>query len=375
MTYQDSRLTPRDEAIGLLKEEVDTPFLWVDLVLLEQNIERMAARTRAAGVRWRPHIKGIKVPALAWKCLQAGAIGVTCAKLGEAEVMVAAGIQDILIANQIVGRAKVERLVRLISETGAAVKVAVDSIENVRQIGEAANRLGIIAGAVVEVDVGMKRAGVAPGEAAVALSQMVASTPGIAYCGLMAWEGHTVGIADTEEKRSAIEAAIRRLEETRDACLAAGLRVEIVSAGGSATFEVTADQPPITEVQAGGGIFSDVLYRQRGVKNEPALFVRSTISSKPAPDRLVFDAGFKALPSWKADPIPVGLSHVAGIRLSAEHATVTLSVPNEQAKIGDAYDFVVTYGDYTVCLHDMLYGIRHGRVEHVWPIEGRGKLR
>ncbi len=364
----------KDE-IGLLKEEVDTPFLWVDLDLLEENIGRMAALINEAGVEWRPHTKGIKVPAIAQMCMDAGAIGVTCAKLGEAEQMVAAGIDNILIANQIVGRLKIERLVDLICTTGAQIIVAVDNQENLSELGQTAARAGITVGVLIEVDVGMKRAGVAPGEEALALSQMAHQTAGIDYRGLMGWEGHTIDIKDRREKQAAIERAMQQLGETAERCRAAGLPLEIVSAGGSSTYFITAFQPYVTEVQAGGGIFSDVLYQGRGVESEPALFVRSAISSKPTPQRLLFDAGFKALPQWKADPQPVGLDGVVSIKMSAEHATVTLATPNHQIQVGDAYDFIVSYGDYTVCLHDNLYGVRQGRVEAVWPIEGRGKLR
>jgi D-serine deaminase-like pyridoxal phosphate-dependent protein len=364
-----------EDEIGLLKEEVDTPFLWVDLDLLEQNINHMAALIKEAGVQWRPHTKGIKVPAIAQKCIAAGAIGVTCAKLGEAERMVAAGIDNILIANQVVSRAKIERLVCLLRETGARIIVAVDNPDNVREIGQAAAAQDVTAGVLVEMDVGMKRAGVAPGEEALALSQLAHRTPGIDYWGLMGWEGHTVGIKDSKEKKEAIEKAIDLLRQTTRLCQATGLPVEIISAGGSATFFVTAFLSPITEVQAGGGVFSDVLYQMRGVQNLPALFVRSTVSSTPTPDRLIFDAGFKALPDWKARPQPVGLTDVMSLRMSAEHATITLAKPNPQIHIGDAFDFVISYGDYTVCLHDVLYGIRQGKVEAIWPIEGRGKLR
>jgi D-serine deaminase-like pyridoxal phosphate-dependent protein len=289
--------------------------------------------------------------------------------------MAAARISNILIANQVIGRAKIDRLVCLIRKMDARIIVAVDNPDNVREIGQTAAAQGVTVGVLVEIDLGMKRAGVATGEEALALAQLSYRTPGIEYRGLMGWEGHTVGIKDSKEKREAIEKAIDLLRQTAELCQAAGLPVEIISAGGSATFFVTAFLSPITEVQAGGGVFSDVLYQTRGVQNQPALFVRSTVSSTPTPDRLIFDAGFKALPDWKARPQPVGLTDVLSVRMSAEHATVTLAKPNPQIHIGDAFDFVISYGDYTVCLHDELYGIRQGKVEAIWPIEGRGKLR
>ena len=191
---------------GLRLEELDTPFLWVDLDRLEENIAELAAFFREARVGWRPHFKGLKVPAVAHKALAAGAIGLTCAKLGEAEVLAAAGVTDILVANQVVGPRKIERLAALRGR--ADVKVAVDDPDNVREIGRAAAARGLRIGIVVEVDVGMGRAGVAPGEAAVELSRLIASTAGLTYQGLMGWEGHAVGLQDPAQKQQAVRQAV-----------------------------------------------------------------------------------------------------------------------------------------------------------------------
>ena len=359
--------------VGLKKTELDTPFLWVDLDSLEGNITYLAEYFEAAGVNWRPHVKGIKVPAIAHRAVASGAIGVTCAKLGEAEVMAAAGIQDLLIANQIVGPIKIARLVNL--RRRADVKVAVDNEANVAELGEAARGKGVELGVLVELDTGMHRAGVAPGQPTLELSRVVHETPGLRYLGLMAWEGHTRAIDDLDLRRQEIEKSVGLLTESAALCREAGLPVSIVSAGGSGTYHVTAFQPGVTEIQAGGAIFCDVACQSWGVETKPSLFVRTRITSRPAPDRIIFDAGFKTLPSWKSPPKPVGLSGVKAIRMSAEHGTVTLAAPDSTAKVGDAFDFIVGYGDATVCLHDNLYGVRDGTAEVVWPIEGRGKIR
>jgi D-serine deaminase-like pyridoxal phosphate-dependent protein len=335
--------------VGLKKTELDTPFLWVDLGLLESNITHLAGYFEAAGVNWRPHVKGIKVPAIAHQAIVSGAIGVTCAKLGEAEIMAAAGIQDILIANQVIGPIKIARLVNL--RRHADVKVAVDNEANVAELGEAARAKGVELGILVELDTGQHRAGVAPGRPTLELSRIVHETSGLRYLGLMAWEGHV------------------------ELCREAGLPVSIVSAGGSGTYYVTAFQPGITEIQAGGAIFCDVSCQSWGVETKPCLFVRTMVTSRPAPDRIIFDAGFKALPAWRSTPKPIGLSGVKTIRMSAEHGTVTLAAPDSTVKVGDAFDLIVGYGDSTVFLHDKLYGIRDGIVEVVWPIQGRGKIR
>jgi D-serine deaminase-like pyridoxal phosphate-dependent protein len=176
-------------------------------------------------------------------------------------------------------------------------------------------------------------------------------------------------------RRQEIEKSVGPLTESAGLCREAGLPVSIVSAGGSGTYYVTAFQPGITEIQAGGAIFCDVSCQNWGVETVPSLFVRTMVTSRPAPDRIIFDAGFKVLPKWTSTPRPIGLSGVKAIGMSAEHGKVTLAAPDSAVKVGDAFDFTVGYGDSTVFLHDKLYGIRGGIVEVVWTIQGRGKIR
>jgi D-serine deaminase-like pyridoxal phosphate-dependent protein len=194
--------------------------------------------------------------------------------------------------------------------------------------------------------------------------------------GLMAWEGHTVACADPKIKQQEVNKAIGLLAESAALCRQAGLPVSIISGGGSGTYKLTPFLPGVTEVQAGGAIFSDITYRSWGVETEPCLFVRSTVVSRPTADRIIFDAGFKALPAWLGrTPQPVGLSGVKSTVMSAEHGIVTLETPNTEIKVGAAFDFIVGYTDMTLFLHDYLYGLRDGSVEVIWPISGRGKIQ
>lgn len=361
-----------DLSVGMKKDDLDTPFLWVDLDIMERNIANLAQLFAQGGVNWRPHSKGIKVPAIIHKAIAAGAIGVTCAKLSEAEVMSAAGIQDILIANQIVTPTKIRRLAQLARHSD--VKVAVDNAQNVIELGKAALAAGTRIGVVIEIDLGMKRSGVEPDLPAVKLAELAHKTEGIQLFGVMGWEGQASIITDAEQKEVAVKSAVQLLTRTARQFSEQGLPVSIVSAGGSATADITSFIPGVTEIQAGGGIFSDILYQSRGVTNDPALFVRSTVTSRPAADRLIFDAGFKALPAWNTSPRLLQVDGIESIRMSAEHGTVTVNEPNPNIRVGDAFDFIVSYGDYTVFLHDHLYGIRKDVVEVCWPIQGRGKL-
>jgi len=359
--------------IGTPVADVETPFLWTDLVRLERNITTMAAHFQGAGIQWRPHTKGIKTPAIAHKLLAAGAIGVTCAKLGEAEVMVAAGIRNILVANQVVGPQKTKRLAHLCRH--ADVKVVVDERAVVTAIGDAATAAGTTVGLLVEVNTGMNRAGVEPGDATVTLAQHIAATPGVRLAGLMTWEGHTLSETDPDRKRAEVEVAIKKITDTADACRALGLKIEIVSAGGSGTYHITPFLPGVTEIEAGGAIFCDVTYQSWGIDLEPALFVRAMVTSRPTPTRIICDAGFKTLPRGFASPHPIGVDDVAEVVFSAEHGIIKLAQPNRDLQVGDTIDFVVGYGDATVFLHDQIYGVHDGVVDAIWPVLGRGKIR
>ena len=367
-------MTDQAWIIGQSKWNLDTPSLIVDLPTYERNLRRIAGTLREAGVGWRPHTKGQKIPALAHKALALGAIGVTCAKLGEAEVMAAAGIRDVLIANQIVGDQKIARLVNLLPH--ADVAVAVDSLANVDALDRAARTKGVRLRVVVEVNVGMDRAGVEPGEPTVAFAREVARQPGLRLAGLMAWEGHAVKIADPAEKRRAVEQAVGLLTGSAALCREAGLPIEIVSCGGTGSYEITSRLPGVTEIQAGGGAFGDLYYREHmHIDHELALTVLATVTSRPTPTRIVCDAGRKTMSSDAAIPRPLIAGSVKAVALSAEHGRIELAEPDTALKVGDKIEFVVGYSDTTVCLHDELYGVRDGRVEVVWPILGRGKLR
>jgi len=359
--------------VGFHKTEIDTPFLWVDLDILEANIAQLATYFRDAGVNWRPHIKGIKTPAIAHMLLRAGAIGLTCAKLGEAEVMAAAGIRNMLIANQVVGERKYVRLANLCRT--ADVKVAVDSTATLAGLNAAARAKGVKIGLVIEVNTGMDRAGVQPGDAVLALAKAIADYPGLQLRGLMTWEGHTLGINDPEAKRAAISQAIGLLRDSAELCRQAGFPIEIVSCGGSGTFTFTAHEPGVTEIEAGGAIFNDMTYTTWGVPTRQALFVHSAVTSRPALNRIIMDAGFKTMPAWINVPTPIGIPTVAEVSPNAEHGVITLTEDNHAIAVGDRFDFIPGYGDTTVFLHDNLYAIRDGVVEAVWPILARGKLR
>lgn len=363
--------------VGRTKWELDTPALCVELTAMERNIRHMAGIIIKQSLKgWRPHTKGQKIPAIAHMELAAGAFGVTCAKLGEAEVMAGAGIREILVANQIVGAEKTTRLAHL--QRHATVIAAVDSLENAREIDAAARQAGTVVPVLVEVNVGLNRAGTEPGAPTVELAKRIADLPGLKLRGVMGWEAHTIRIEDLDQKRKAIEEAVgARLVGSAEQIRAAGLSIDIVSCGGTGTYWITATIPGVTEIQAGGGIFYDVHYNEhyKVPDHEFAMFIMSTVTSRPSPTRIITDTGEKTMSSRQATSRPLRVGKVARVGLSAEHASIHLEEPNEELKVGDKVEWIVGYSDFTTFLHDEMYALRDGVVEQVWPVLGRGKLR
>ena len=361
-------------AVGSRVTDLDTPALVVDLDILEANIERMAGTFREYGVGWRPHTKAIKIPALAHKLLAAGAHGVTVAKLSEAEVMAAAGITDILITGPVVGPKKCARLACLARYADPIA--VVDSVDHVEMLDRAGREHGVQIRAVVEVDIGLQRVGTQPGEQTVALARELDRREGVRFVGLMAWEGHAIREPDEGEKTRLVNAAVGSLLDTARQCREAGLTVDIVSCGGTGTYPFSSRVQGVTEIEAGGGIYGDLVYqKQMHIDHPMAMTVLATVISRATPTRIVTDAGFKSLGTASAQPEPKGIANVKQARFSAEHGTIELDAPNDAVRIGDKVEWYVGYTDNTVILHETLYGVRKGIVEVAWPILGRGKLQ
>jgi D-serine deaminase-like pyridoxal phosphate-dependent protein len=257
----------------------------------------------------------------------------------------------------------------------ADVIVAVDGIENAKELSAVACAYGTRPRVIVELNVGMDRSGVLPGEPAVALSAQVAALEGLRYVGLMGYEGHGMEVAEPAARVETIEAAVRALVETAAACRAEGLPVEIVSASGTGTYRSAVAVGGITEVQAGGGIFGDAVYRNLGVPVEPALLLLTQVVSRPAPDRVIVDAGRKTVDPGERPPTARGLDGVISLALSAEHGRFLLDHPADRPRVGERLELEIGYHDQTTHLHECLYGVRDGVVETVWPVAARGRLQ
>lgn len=363
--------------IGLEKCAIPTPALLVDLDKMEQNIKKMAQFFQDKKANLRPHIKTHKTPAIAHKQIKAGAIGVTCQKLAEAEVMADVGIKDILISNEIVEPQKIKRLVNLSKHTD--LKVAVDNSRNILNFASAAKDKGVTLGVLVEVNIGMNRCGVSPGEPALELAQKIHQQPYLEFLGLMGYEGHTVFIQSYEERKRKAEEALRLLIDTKRFLGENGLKCRIVSGGGTGTFSITGSYPGITEVQAGNYVTMDTKYASIegvGEKFEQALTLLTTVISRPTPGRAVLDIGMKAVSTDTGPPELICPGRARVGHLSEEHTPVDIldDIAGEKLQVGTKIELAPAHGCTTFNLHDQVYGIRNNEVESIWEIKARGEF-
>ncbi len=360
--------------LGTPKHDLDTPALLLDLDLFEANAAAAASLCRQHGVNWRPHAKCHKSPDIGRRLIEAGAVGLTCAKLGEAEIFAAAGIHDLLIANFIVGPRKVERLVEV--RRLADPIVTLDHIDQARPISDAMHAAGLKVRAILEIDIGMDRAGVAPGKPAVELAKKVAALPGIEFCGVMGYEGHLLLVEDQGEKASRICASLNQLIDTVERIKAAGIACHIVSCGGTGSMPFSVAHPGITELQAGGVIFMDAFYRTmcRLEGFRFALTILTTVVGRPAPDRAIIDAGRKTMNMEITMPVVMGREDIIVDRLSAEHGMLKLGPTAQDLKIGDRLELIPGYGDLTTTLHNQFFVLQRDKLVDIWPLTARGRL-
>jgi 3-hydroxy-D-aspartate aldolase len=358
---------------GLSVEEIETPALVVDLDAYERNLDRMAAFMAGQQARLRPHAKTHKCPVVAHHQIARGAVGVCCQTVGEAAAMVYGGVRDVLVTNQVVGARKIARLMSLARQ--AEVAVCVDDAEQVRVLDEAARAFGVRLPVLVEINIGMNRCGVDPGQPALALARLVAAQPGLRFRGLQAYHGRAQHIYDLAKRQEVMEQAIGRTRETVELLLRHGLACEAVTGAGTGTFRFEAASGCYTEIQAGSYAFMDADYKRvEGfpAEFENALFVLATVVSRAAPDRAVVDAGLKALAVDSGMPVVQGRPEVDFQRASDEHGLLLLRDPATRLRVGDRLLLIPGHCDPTINLHDWFVGIRGSRVEALWPISGRG---
>ncbi len=359
-------------ALGLRIAELPTPSLLVDLDAFEANCATIAGHLEEHGVDWRPHVKGHKSPRLAKTMLAAGAIGVTCAKVSEAEVMVAGGVGNILVANQPATEDAWDRVARLQRSTW--VGVAIDDPTHLRMALAAGEKRGTSIPLLIEVDIGMNRAGVRSSSAAVQLAEAITAADG-RFEGVMGYEGHLLTTWPAAEKDWIIRDAVQIVVDAAEAIRDASIPVGIVSCGGSGSYRISSTVAGVTEVQAGGGCLMDRFYRDMcHVDLEQSLFLVASVGSRPSKHAAILDAGWKALPANLATPTVRDHPGLEVAQLYAEHSRLDLPEGFDPA-IGERLVLVPGYSDATTVLHDNFLGVRDGIVVEVIPLEARGALR
>jgi D-serine deaminase-like pyridoxal phosphate-dependent protein len=350
-------------------EDVATPALLLNLDALERNLQRMAEDCRGAGIALRPHAKTHKSPWVARRQVQLGAVGVCAAKVGEAEVLVQAGIEDVLITTDLVPGT----MDRALDLAGIAhVTVVVDSAAMAQQLGRRACERGLDLSVLVDVNVGQERTGVDAGQPALAVASAVAETRGLRLAGLQAYEGHCQLVFDPLEQRRRAFECYERLQATRRLLDEAGLRVPWVTTAGTGTYRLAIEHGVATEVQPGSYVVMDSQYvRVPAARFEQALFVLSSVVSTNRAGYAVVDAGWKSLSSDGGRPLVRDRVDCMYEFAGDEHGRVSGLGPMRE---GDRVWLVPSHCDTTINLHDRYVLVRDdGRVQGTLPIAARGR--
>jgi len=361
-------------------DELSTPALAIDLDTLERNLDRMAASCRQQGVGLRPHTKTHKTPEVARRQLERGALGLTVAKVGEAEVMAEAGLDDILVAFPILGQEKLRRLARLARER--RIMVALDSSAAARELSKAASEQGSRVGVLIEFDVGFHRCGLEPGPACVELANVIAGMPGLSFRGLMTYFGNVLG--NKEERQAEARRVAEKVERALQAFRLAGVPVEIVSGGSTPSAEFSHLIPGLTEIRPGTYVYNDMNTCHQGAcgLEDCAARLVTTVVSTAVPGRAIIDAGSKALSSDLLKEGPksgygyvVEAPDAAIIKLNEEHGHLDITHSAHQFYVGEVLTIIPNHICTCVNMHDEVFTLRDGTVVGSWRVAARGKIR
>jgi D-serine deaminase-like pyridoxal phosphate-dependent protein len=343
---------------------LSTPALVVDLDVFEANVAAMAAILRGTGKTIRPHVKTHRTPELARRQLNDSAVGITCATVGEAEAMVAAGLEDILVANEVVEPRKITRLVDLARR--ARIAVAVDDRQPVGALSQEAARIGVTLDVLIDVDVLLHRCGVGSADEAIALARVIEGSPGLRLRGIMGYEGR-LRLRD-EDRAGRIAGAYAAMGEVVAALRSAGFAIDVVSGAGTSTLREAIADPTITEIQAGVYALMEPELLNLELPFRLATAIRGTVISRH-PGRIVLDIGRRVVGMEYGPPFPVGMP-AADVAISDEHATIQM--PDPLPALGSQLDLVPGQIRTTFNLHNEVWISRGGQIIDRWPITARG---
>jgi 3-hydroxy-D-aspartate aldolase len=359
--------------VGQRLEEVDTPALVLDLDAFERNLATLRGSLAGKRVRVRPHAKCHKSADIARLQIADGAVGVCCQKVSEAEAMVEGGVQDVLVSNEVVGAPKLARLAEL--SRRARVGVCVDNAQNVRQLRECGAKLDVY----VEIEVGMGRCGIAPGEPAVALAREVVGSPNLRFAGLQAYHGRAQHMRTMDERRAVIARAADAVRLTKELLQRESIACPIVTGAGSGTFMFEVESGAWDEIQPGSYVFMDADYARNEwlaplPRFEHSLFVLTTVMSRPSDALGIVDAGLKASSVDSGMPGIWNAPGLAYTNASDEHGFVKASGGAAVPSLGEKLLLVPGHCDPTVNLYDWYVCVRGGVVEALWPVSARGAV-
>jgi D-serine deaminase-like pyridoxal phosphate-dependent protein len=319
-------------------------------------------------VKMRPHVKTHKCPIIAHKQIAAGAEGIACQKLSEAEVMVESGIHDVFITNQVIGWSKLLRLARLAHHSN--LTLLVDDLVNVSQLSKAAEQESVEINVLIEIDVGMHRCGVQPGQPALALAREIVTKPGLNFVGILGYEGHCVLIDDYNTKKRFCQEALAKNIQTKQLLEGSGLNVEKVCAGGTSTYDITGVYPGISEIHPGTYATMDLKFKKMGIPFDYAVTLLTSVISNPTPNKFTTDAGLKAISQEFGLPEP-RLTGMKMIHLYEEHGLLE-QTSGKRPQVGDKVELIPTHGCTTINLHNQFHCVRNGYLESTWKISARG---
>lgn len=360
--------------------ELPTPALTIDLDILECNLQRMAGYCRQHGLGLRPHTKTHKAPEVGRMQIDHGAVGLTVAKVGEAEVMAAGDLDDILIAYPIWGEEKLRRIASLARER--SVMLSLDNEATAEGLSRAASAAGATVGVLVEFDAGMRRCGVQPGPEALELARKIEKMPGLKFRGLMTFPGNIWG-SEADREKSAKQVA-ELVEQTLEPFRKAGMAVEIVSGGSTPSAFLTHKIPGVTEIRPGTYVYNDLnTYHQGACRLEDcAARVVATVVSTAVPGRAMIDAGSKTLSSdglssgpAKGHGYVVEAPDAALIKLNEEHGHLDITNSTHKFHVGEVVTVIPNHVCTCVNMHDEVFLVRKGKVEGTWKVAARGKVR
>lgn len=369
--------TQQPASVGMQLQNISTPALLVDLDAFEHNLQKLAQEVTDYGVRLRPHAKTHKSPDIANQQVAMGAVGCCCQTLAEAEALVAGGLRDVLISNQVIGSEKIKRLALLAKQ--ASISVCVDNAENIVQLSNAATTNDVDIGVLVEVDIGMGRCGVPPGEPALILAKQVDSFANLRFDGIQAYHGRAQHLRDYEARRQAIANASTLAQQTKNLLKDNGLDCHTVAGAGTGTYPLESTSGVYNELQAGSYIFMDADYAQNLTESgayfshfKHSLYVLTSVISLPESTRAIVDAGLKAHSIDCGLPTLLDYGDISYFGPSDEHGNLDLSRSNHRFSLGEKLKLIPGHCDPTVNLYDWFIGIRDEVVECLWPIAARG---